>query len=97
MSLRCAVCGRQSADVKEHRTISGTRYGMACVGECQGLLWEAHFNAQTEAGPDEHALTLWAWRRRRADVEGRIFLEEPPKSSAEKSSERWAINVGGVA
>lgn len=84
MSLRCAVCGRQSADVKEHRTISGTRYGMACVGECQGLLWEAHFVRATGGDDYSHALILWGWRRRRAEVEGRTFLEEPPKSKAER-------------
>ena len=97
MNFRCAVCGRQSADVKEHRTISGTRYGMACIGECQGLLWEAHFVKQTSDEPYDHALVLWGWRRRRAEVEGKSFNEEPPKSPAEKSSERWAISVGGVA
>lgn len=81
--MRCAVCGSESPDVREHETAGGTRYGMACRGECAGLLWEAHFNRATGATEHEHA--LWKWRRRRSDVEGRVFLERPPESPAERA------------
>lgn len=93
---RCAVCGVSSSAVSEQVTLGGTRYGMACPGECQGLLWESHFVRATGAKPYECALVLWGWRKRRCEVEGKPFNEEPPKSPAEKSSERWASSFGGV-
>lgn len=92
--MRCAVCGRDSAGVTHHVTAAGHRYGSACPGECAGLLWEAHFDRATNAAADQHALTLWRWRRRRADVEGRVFLEPPPLSSNDVARQRVALERG---
>lgn len=91
---RCAVCGTESAEVREERSHSGTRYGMACPGTCQGLLWESHFVRAEGGGEYEHALCLWRWRRRRAEVQGRPFREAPPKSPAERELERLIESAG---
>lgn len=96
---RCAVCGRASADVMEQETAGGTRYGMACPGICQGLLWESHFVRATGGDEYEHALILWHWRRRRAEVQGRTFAEAPPKSAAERELDTLieAHGLGDIA
>lgn len=89
---RCAVCGRTEG-VIEWETLNGTRYGMACRGECSGLLWEAHFVKMTKGGEYETACILWQWQRRRAAVEGRPFVIPYPKSPAEVQLERWAASL----
>ena len=78
--MRCRVCLGPGA-TKRH-TAGGTYYGAACE-ECHGILWEAHFLEATGAGEYDRALLAWQWRRRRAEAEGRTFLDEPPKSPAE--------------
>lgn len=83
--MRCAVCGGSDASkVHDWETHGGTRYGMACRGECAGLLWEAHFLRATKVDAGELDLLLWKWRRRRSEVEGRTFSEPPPMSEAER-------------
>lgn len=79
--MRCAVCG--SAQAVEHRTTGGESYGFACVGVCDGLLWEACFNRAISAPPHEHALTLWRWKRHRAEVTGAPFVTPAPDSPGE--------------
>ena len=88
--LRCAVCGRESAIRQE--TVSGDFFGNACEGACLGLLWEAWFIKRTAGSEFDHALILWQWKRRRAEVEGRPFAEAPPKSIAEKAWGRVALS-----
>ena len=92
-SFRCAVCGRSGPEVREWLTVDGTRYGMACRGECAGLLWEAHFVKATGAGEYELAVILWQWQRRRAEVEGIAFVLPYPKTQAEAQLERWAASL----
>ena len=90
---RCAVCSRSHADVHEHRTIGGTRYGMACRGECHGLLWESYFVSATGGGEYDLAVIVWQWQRRRAEVEGRPFVLPHPKTQAEAQLDRWAASL----
>lgn len=94
MAARCAVCGSEGLEVREHVTAGGERYGMPCPGECSGLLFEAHFIRATGGDEHEHALVLWRWRRRRAEVEGRTFLERPPESAAERALTRLVHERG---
>lgn len=75
------------------RTHGGERVGHFCRGECQGLGWEAFFVTKMKGDEYEHALILWRWRRRRAEVDGRTFLEPAPKSPAEMDLERWAAGL----
>lgn len=82
--MRCAVCGRSTPEVLRWATRGGTDYGMACRGECAGLLWEAHFIRATSGSEEDQALILWRWRRRRAEVEGRRFDEPAPMTAAEQ-------------
>lgn len=89
--MRCAVCSTDGA--KEMSTHGDERVGFFCVGECQGLGWEAFFVTKTNGDEFEHALILWRWRRRRAEVDGRTFLEPAPKSLPEMDLERWAAGL----
>ena len=89
-ALRCAVCGREAAHRNE--TASGEFFGNACKGTCLDLLWKAWFIKRTGGTEFEHALILWEWKRRRAEVEGRPFSEAPPKSAAEKAWGRMALS-----
>lgn len=73
--------------------MGGTRYGMACRGECSGLLWESHFVKMTGGGEYELAVILWQWQRRRAEVAGAAFLLPHPKTQAEVQLERWAASL----
>jgi hypothetical protein len=99
--MRCAVCGATVGDVREWTTQGGARYGMACRGECAGLLWEAHFQGQT---PDsdrdyaefEAALMAWKWRRRRAEVEGVRFDVAAPESAVERISNLQQMMGGAL-
>lgn len=84
--MRCAVCGKTTPDVREHRTHGGTRYGVACRGECSGLLWEAHIASVTGATEFEQSLVLWRWQRRRAEASGLAFAVPPPSSDVERVS-----------
>ena len=88
----CAVCGKPGAGVLE--LADETRVGLACPGECVGLLWEAHFLRATKAPAHEHAEVLWMWRRKRADAEGRVFLEAPPTSPTEREARRLDALAG---
>lgn len=92
MLKRCAVCGR--ADALEYFTASGESYGLACVGDCDQLLWEAYFNRVIAAPPHEHALTLWRWRRHRAQIAGAPFITPAPVSPGEIAV-RAAIEAKG--
>lgn len=86
--MRCAVCGRTAPDVYRWSTVGGTDYGMACRGECAGLLWEAHFIRVTDGTEEEHSLIVWKWRRRRAEVGGRRFAEPMPESESDAAFRR---------
>ena len=90
---RCAVCGVAGPDVRDWETHGGTRYGMACRGECAGLLWESHFVKAAKLGEHEHACILWQWQRRRAEVTGVAFLLPYPKTKAEAQLDRWAASL----
>jgi hypothetical protein len=83
-NYRCAVCGRPAT--RELRTVGGTYLGRYDEDACAALLWEAHFLRATGAPEWEHAAVLWAWRRRRAEVEGKDFTEPRPASPAERQS-----------
>lgn len=83
-AMRCAVCAVDSERVKRQFTAGGEDFGSACPGECAGLLWEAHYNRATGANEDEHGLVVWKWKRRRADVEGRVFLEPMPLDAGDQ-------------
>ena len=92
MSHRCAVCSRVGA--KQLTTVGGTHLGFACAEVCTGLLWTAHFVRATNGDDYDHALVLWEWKGRAADVNGVPFKEPPPKSPAEKALDRWAGSLG---
>ncbi len=94
---RCAVCGATHGDIREWETAGGTRYGMACRGECAGLLWESHFVKATKGTDYDYACILWQWQRRRAQVEGRVFVLPYPKTTAEVVLERWAASFSEAA
>lgn len=72
---------------------------MACAGECAGLLWEAHLIRATGASEHEHALILWRWKRRRAEVELRPFTDPLPESPVERELRRVVaqLQTGRVA
>ena len=96
--MRCAVCGGTDPHlVRDWETRGGTRYGMACRGECAGLLWEAHFLRATGCTDDEMDLLLWRWRRRRAEVQGQDFPEPSPMSRVERECAAQQAYWGGVA
>jgi hypothetical protein len=84
--MTCAVCGRDGAGPLMLR--DGTRVGLACPGECIGLLWEATWQARNpkDATAQGRALLGWEWRRQRALVGGAEFTEPAPKSAAEIES-----------
>lgn len=92
MALKCAVCGRDGAVRQE--TVSQTFYGNACAlddgGRCLGLLWEAHFVKATGGSQYDHESILWHWRKRRAEIEGVIFLVPFPVDPRDVASERLA-------
>lgn len=92
MSHRCAVCSRPGA--KKLTTIGGTHLGYACAEVCTGLLWEAHFVRATCGSDYDHALILWQWKARAADVNGVPFREPMPKSPDEVLLDQWAASVG---
>ena len=90
---RCAVCARDGAT--KLTTVGGTHLGHACADVCTGLLWEAHFVRVTSPGDEhEHALVLWRWKGRSADVNGRPFHEPPPESPVEQRLTGWANSMG---
>lgn len=94
-NMRCAVCnGSDPHLVREHQAQGGARYGMACRGECAGLLWEAHFASVTDSTEFEHSLVLWRWQRRRAEVAGVAFLVPPPSSEVERTCEMQQVMAG---
>jgi len=75
-------------------TVGGRFYGNSCRDEsCAGLLWEAHFVTATGGTPYEHEVVLWGWRRCRAEVEGRTFLEPLPDDPRDQASERVAVEM----
>ena len=92
MKKRCAVCGREGA--KQLTTHGGTHLGHACAEVCTGLLWESHFVRATGGDDYEHALVLWHWKGRAADVRGIPFREPPPTSPAEVVLTEWASRLG---
>lgn len=81
--MKCAVCRTETGRVRRWVTLGGTDYGAAHPGECAGLLWEAHFIAATGQSEHEHALILWRWKRRAAEVANAPFTTPPPTSPAE--------------
>lgn len=88
----CAVCGRAPAVRRE--TLGGTFYGNACDSDpCPGLLWEAHFIKATNGSTYDHELVLWHWRKRRADVDRRTFLEPLPTDPRDVAGERLALEL----
>jgi hypothetical protein len=86
--VRCAVCRVDDGRVRRWHTVGGTDYGSAHPGECAGLLWEAHFIAATGQSEHEHALILWRWKRRAAEVAGAPFNAPLPVSPAEAAVTR---------
>jgi hypothetical protein len=92
MSHKCAVCRRP--DAKPLTTIRGSHLGWACAEICTGLLWQSHFVRATGGSPYDHALVLWEWKARAADVNGVPFKEPPPESPAEKVLTAWANSMG---
>lgn len=91
MSINCAVCGRPGAT--RQTTVGGTFYGNACKSECLGLLWSAHFIKATGGSEFDHSFVLWEWRRRRAEVDGRTFLEPAPLDPRDAAGDRIAADM----
>lgn len=95
--MRCTVCSRIGS-ARLMLLGSGARIGPFCPGECEGLGWEAHFVRETGGDAYDMALVQWRWRQHLATLEGRVFLDPPPKSPAEMSLERTiAANGWGAA
>lgn len=84
MTAPCVVCGL-TGSARLMELASGQRIGPFCPGECSSLGWENHFDQATGARPFERALTQWKWRKRRAEAEGRTFLEPVPLMESEKA------------
>lgn len=94
LGMRCAVCRIDDDRVRRHETHGGRDIGSAHHGECFGLLYEAFFATITNAAEWEHALVLWRWRRRAADVAGEPFREAPPDSPAEHAATKAIYERG---
>ena len=93
--MTCAMCHREGG--RPLVLVSGQRLGDAHDGECCGLLWERHFMEATNAPAHEKAELNWRWRRHLAALDGRTFLEAPPKSPAEVLLERIVATNGWTA
>jgi hypothetical protein len=87
--VRCGLCGLDSARPMVLK--SGVTIGNFCPGACEALGWGAHFESATGADVDARALMTWEWAKLRADRTGKAFLSTPPKSSAERTIERYMM------
>lgn len=84
--MKCVVCG--SSKAIEMRTHSDEVVGVACRGECAGLMWEAFFLGR-HGTATERAEVAWRWRRLRAELDERLFSEPCPKTPGELACDRW--------
>jgi hypothetical protein len=69
-----------------------TSAGNACGPVCATLLLEA----RDMSDPDDIAYVRWCFKRRIAEVAGRIFEEPPPESAIAKQVRRDALVRFGV-
>lgn len=92
--MRCAVCRIDDDRVRRHSTGNGEDYGAAHDGECGFLLWDAHLLRVAESTEDEHALMLWRWKRRAAEVADLPFTEPLPTTAVDRDFSRIICERG---